>query len=272
MDLVACRAAELEAILRGGEVCAEDKEDHELVKMTFSLPGAPSATHYLERVPFRPPFQNAFARDHAPRGCVFKFDTQLEQGIVGPVFAGTLAREIVKHMHTTPMLDDRVVSVVAKVALHAPEAALLRHEAAMYARAESLQGGALPRVFGLFESPALRRARKSGNHGGGFTVLVIGHRGAGVKRMDALNWGQRASLYTALQALHAYGVAHGDLRADNIVVSRVGVPTLIDLSHARAHGGSSLGWVNTLRVHWTCSIPVIRSHVRLRSCRPTVVI
>ncbi|KAJ6464141.1 hypothetical protein C8R47DRAFT_992266 [Mycena vitilis] len=132
------------------------------------------------------------------------------------------------------MLDDHAVFVVAKVALHAPEAALLRHEAAMYSRAESLQGGALPRVFGLFESPALR-------------LLVIGHRGRGIDRMDALSWGQRASLYTALQALHAHGVAHGDLRADNIVVSRAGVPSLIDLSHARAHVCSGEGRCDELR-------------------------
>ncbi|KAJ7639814.1 hypothetical protein DFH06DRAFT_1001770 [Mycena polygramma] len=131
--------------------------------------------------------------------------------------------------------------------MHAPEAALLRHEAAMYARAESLQGGALPRVFGLFESPALRHAHNSGHHGDGITVLVMEHRGAGVKRMGALSWGQRISLYTALQALHAHGVAHGDLRADNIVVSRAGVPTLIDLSHARAHVCSGEGRCEELR-------------------------
>ena len=43
------------------------------------------------------------------------------------------------------------------------------------------------------------------------------------------------ALAGALAALHAVGVAHGDVRADRIVVSPAGVPHLIGLRAARAH-------------------------------------
>ncbi|KAJ6588305.1 hypothetical protein B0H19DRAFT_922735 [Mycena capillaripes] len=122
---------------------------------------------------------------------------------------------------------DAPVRVVAKVALHPPEAALLRHEAAMYARAGSLQGGALPRVFGVFASRGRSHERLGSD---GLTVLVMSHRGGRVELEAAVS-----SLYITLEQLHKHGVSHGDLRAENVVVSRAGVPSLIDLSHARAH-------------------------------------
>ncbi|KAJ7151401.1 hypothetical protein C8R43DRAFT_886703 [Mycena crocata] len=99
---------------------------------------------------------------------------------------------------------------------------MLLHEAALYARLRSLQGRGLPRMFGLFA-------------GRGLTVLVLTHRGAPLAQMHELGGSQRTALYDALRALHQRGVAHGDLRADNVVVSEDGVPSLIDLSHAWVH-------------------------------------
>ena len=43
------------------------------------------------------------------------------------------------------------------------------------------------------------------------------------------------ALAHALAALHAAGVAHGEVRADRIVVSPAGVPRLIGLGPARVH-------------------------------------
>jgi hypothetical protein len=42
-------------------------------------------------------------------------------------------------------------------------------------------------------------------------------------------------------------VQHGDLRADNVVVSSAGLPSLIDLSHARAHACKGEGACAELR-------------------------
>lgn len=55
------------------------------------------------------------------------------------------------------------------------------------------------------------------------------------------------SLYISLALLHAHGVEHGYLRAENLVVSPTGVPSLIDLSHARAHGCNGAGVCEELR-------------------------
>ncbi|KAJ7829447.1 hypothetical protein B0H14DRAFT_1210173 [Mycena olivaceomarginata] len=242
--------------------------------MTFSLPGGPTATHYLERV--RDGATTAPAHlDDAP-GPAFVFDTPLERGVVGPVFAGTLqvgaargysSRERYLGKGDTGGTNTNTksegpaqVRVVAKVALHAAETALLVHEAAMYARAARLQGGVLPEVYGVFVSKGRmreqeRRGSKAGakweagqaRAGGGFTVLVVGHRGAPVGELSALSWGQRVSLYISLALLHAHGVQHGDLRADNVVVSSDGLPSLIDLSHARAHACKGEGACAELR-------------------------
>jgi hypothetical protein len=45
-------------------------------------------------------------------------------------------------------------------------------------------------------------------------------------------------------------VQHGDLRADNVVVSSDGLPSLIDLSHARAHACKGEGACAELRDGW----------------------
>ncbi|KAJ7028668.1 kinase-like domain-containing protein [Mycena alexandri] len=148
----------------------------------------------------------------------FTFTEQLEQGIVGPVFAGTLRplKGAGARFLSSP------VPVVAKVALHPAETHLLLQEAAIYARLSHLQGSAIPRIFGVFAGRA-------------FAVLVMAHVGGQVDQIGTLNREQRASLYSGLERLHAGGVLHGDLRAENVVVSATGVPSLIDLSHARVH-------------------------------------
>ncbi|KAF8208164.1 hypothetical protein K438DRAFT_1961678 [Mycena galopus ATCC 62051] len=245
LDLAAERKAELDAMFGGLQDVVEDEEScsddaaaaGKRVKMAFSLPGGPTATHYLERVPVGvPSVEDASS---------FTFDTQLEQGVVGPVFAGTLVSGGDAQCRGLGMgrrIRAAPVPVVAKVALHAAETVLLMHEAAMYARAARLQGGVLPEVYGVFETRARTRQcgeeeqrRGRGTGRGEFMVFVMEHRGARVGDLGALSWGQRVSLYISLTLLHVHGVQHGDLRADNVVVSPAGVPSFIDLSHARPH-------------------------------------
>ncbi|KAJ7704639.1 hypothetical protein B0H14DRAFT_3526683 [Mycena olivaceomarginata] len=200
LDLATERRAELDAILGGaGRACvleAEARNESESVRMTFSLPGGPTATHYLERV--RDGATTAPAHlDDAP-GPAFVFDTPLERGLLWGRYLGKGDTGGTNTKSEGPAQ----VRVVAKVALHAAETALLVHEAAMYARAARLQGGVLPEVV---------------------------------------------SLYISLALLHAHGVQHGDLRADNVVVSSDGLPSLIDLSHARAHACKGEGACAELR-------------------------
>ncbi|KAJ7084049.1 hypothetical protein B0H15DRAFT_784534 [Mycena belliarum] len=99
---------------------------------------------------------------------------------------------------------------------------MLLHEAAMYRHLRPLQGRTVPRVYGLF---ACRT----------FTVLVLAHCGARVAQIGDFSEGQRAALYESLWSVHRWGVVHGDLRTENIVVSGDGTPTLIDFSHAGSH-------------------------------------
>ncbi|KAJ6590943.1 hypothetical protein DFH09DRAFT_908019 [Mycena vulgaris] len=176
--------------------------------MTFTLPGSPPATHWLARVP------NPGCESHNPFVQeTFTFDQQLDQGIVGPVFAGSVAGGD---------SGSACAAVVAKVALYEAETRILLHEAAIYRQLQRLQGRVVPRVFGLF---ACRT----------FTVLVLAHRGARVSHMAELSRSQRASLYEDLKTVHQLGMVDGDLRAENIVVADDGVPSLIDFSHAGTH-------------------------------------
>ncbi|KAJ7178077.1 hypothetical protein C8R46DRAFT_1075743 [Mycena filopes] len=254
LTLSTSRAADLAVIFREGEhpkagstelhptprplrcVPVQQQHSKRLVRMTFTLPGTPPATHYLEPVPARghAPLPHDSDSPDRPRRTYpyaytcYTLDEQLEQGVVGPVFAGTLQLQLLKTRHDVKPLHTAFVPVVAKIALHPPETALLLHEAAIYARVAHLQGSALPRVFSLSRSVSA---------GGAFTVLVLAYAGAAVPRgqIYALSTAQRASLYADLERLHAGGVLHGDLRAENIVVSAAGAPSLIDLSHACVH-------------------------------------
>ncbi|KAJ7481466.1 kinase-like domain-containing protein [Mycena latifolia] len=205
LDLSTTRAAGLEVLLGGSEAPRKDTSDNAgSVKMTFVLPGTPPATHWLARVP-APGFQH----QHSFPQETFVFEQQLDQGIVGPVFAGRVA-------------GDETAPVVAKVALYEAETRMLLHEATIYRQLQHLQGRAIPHVFGVFACRA-------------FTVLVLAHRGARIAQMSELSNSQRLSLYEVLKLVHRWGVVHGDLRADNIVVADDGVPSLIDFSHARKH-------------------------------------
>ncbi|KAJ7628347.1 hypothetical protein FB45DRAFT_918077 [Roridomyces roridus] len=178
--------------------------------MTFKVPGAgPSVTHWLERVGGGP---------SSASGLEFIFDEQLEQGIIGPVFAG----------HAVPFTStgqsERVVVKMA-LALYEEETKMLSHEAEVYRYLQLQRHEAtLPRVYGLCSNRV-------------FTALVLEHRGRQVVDVGReLTLGQRMALYHDLQTLHTCGVMHGDLRADNIVVSEdTGKASLIDLSHARMH-------------------------------------
>ncbi|KAJ7704453.1 hypothetical protein B0H17DRAFT_911747, partial [Mycena rosella] len=99
---------------------------------------------------------------------------------------------------------------------------VLLHEAAVYRQLRSVQGLAVPRVFGVFACRA-------------FTVLILAHCGTRVTQTGELSRAQRASLYADLGTVHRWGVVHGDLRAENIVVADDGVASLIDFSHAGTH-------------------------------------
>ncbi|KAJ6613627.1 hypothetical protein B0H10DRAFT_1805120, partial [Mycena sp. CBHHK59/15] len=68
-----------------------------------------------------------------------------------------------------------------------------------------------------------------------FTGLVMQHLGHPVATICELSLPQRWALYNDLTALHECGIVHADVRADNIVVSESGRPSLIDFSHARTH-------------------------------------
>jgi tRNA A-37 threonylcarbamoyl transferase component Bud32 len=112
---------------------------------------------------------------------------------------------------------------------------LLRREAAMYDLLQGAQGLAIPRLVG---------------HGPG-----VGGRGyfLATELVDGrpLNRGGEDqavcdAALAALRVVHAAGVAHGDLRASNIVVqgSRV---WLIDFTHAEADAdGDTLVWEEQL--------------------------
>lgn len=160
LDLSCTRAAALEVLLSGGEAPSrESATEGPPVQMTFSLPGSPSTTHWLAHVvvPGDAPLEE-------PR--TFAFDEELEQGIVGPVFAGRVGG------------GPAAAAVVAKVALFAAETRMLLHEAAMYRHLRPLQGRTVPRVYGLF---ACRT----------FTVLVLAHCGARVAQIGDFSEGQR---------------------------------------------------------------------------------
>ncbi|KAJ7721049.1 hypothetical protein B0H16DRAFT_1699812 [Mycena metata] len=234
LDLATSRAANLQAIfcasqhenqvLRSCSVLQDSTLAARLVRITFSLPNTPPVTHYLERLTLPSPAGADPPQIHDPElEGAFGFTERLEQGIVGPVFSGTL-RPVkgARSINSCAGFLTPPVPVVAKVAFHPAETQLLLHEAAIYARLSHLHGSAIPRIFGAFA-------------GCGFTVLVMAHGDVQVDQIGALSRGQRASLYTDLERLHAGGVLHGDLRAENIVVSATDVPSIVDLSHARIH-------------------------------------
>ncbi|KAJ7507158.1 hypothetical protein B0H11DRAFT_193182 [Mycena galericulata] len=229
LDLSTTRSAGLDMILVGGQKGSFDEVGS--VQMSFAVPGNPPATHLLKRVSVPGSDSGHLQINPAPH-IAFSLDEQLEQGIVGPVFAG---RAMVTAAGGVP----ESLPVVAKVALYEEETRILLHEAAMYRRLEHAQGRVVPRVFGVFAGRA-------------FLVLVLAHRGAGIPQMAELSLAQRYILLLCFDAisevdalglrctatsrrLHGWGVAHGDLRTDNIVVSDAEVPSLIDLSHARMH-------------------------------------
>lgn len=135
--------------------------------MTFGLPGTPPATHWLKRLPAPasdPGHRQNPVATATHETSAITLDQQLEQGIIGPVFAGSVDGAL----------------VVAKVALYEAETRILLHEAAIYRRLARLQGRVVPRIFGVFSS----RCR-------GFTVLVMAHRGTPVTQIGELSASQR---------------------------------------------------------------------------------
>ncbi|KAJ7291301.1 hypothetical protein C8J57DRAFT_1211780 [Mycena rebaudengoi] len=219
LDLSTTRAAGLEVLLGGG---VDWTPRGITTKITFRMPGMKSATHYLHRVGAH--CDTEATQSLAPQA--FIFDTQLDQGIVGPVFSGTCASSASRNgFGAVPR-----VAVVAKVALYEAEKQILLHEASIYARMAPLQGrgqradggGVVPRVFGVFACPW-------------FMVLILQHLGRRVEDMSDLSMRQRSAIYHDLTILHRWGIMHADVRMDNIVVSETGEASLIDFSHARTH-------------------------------------
>lgn len=111
------------------------------------------------------------------------------------------------------------VAVAVKTAVAPGLQQLLQHEAAVYARLQGLQGALVPRLV----------AHGPGVDGQGYflaTELLEGR-----PLCPSSDHAVRDAALSALRAVHAAGVAHGDLRTSNILMqgSRV---WLIDFTHA----------------------------------------
>lgn len=119
------------------------------------------------------------------------------------------------------------VRVAIKAALAPGLQQLLQHEAATYARLQGAQGSVIPRL--VCHGPGV------GARGYFLATELIDGRPLHCGSEDLAVCDAALS---ALRVVHAAGVAHGDLRASNIVVqgSRV---WLIDFTHAEADAGSS---------------------------------
>lgn len=109
---------------------------------------------------------------------------------------------------------------------------LLRREAAVYARLGGIPG--IPRSYGLLDGRYLLLEHVPGPS----------YRGAETRLVDRERF--FALLLTTLRAMHAAGVAHGDLkRKDNVIVGPGERPYLIDFGIATRHkasGGSFGHW------------------------------
>jgi serine/threonine protein kinase len=158
--------------------------------------------------------------------------TFLGSGSVGNVFRG----------HFGDMLTD---DFVAKVAMHEPSQALLRHEAKMYTILSALQGAVIPMVYGLFigQNVHVLVMRYAGEAISSFSKLSIQQRyvvtillGGHIIHVVLPVWFTfRYDLWTMIQSIHAAGVSHQDLRPDNIGLSMTGNVQILDFSHAILH-------------------------------------
>jgi hypothetical protein len=91
----------------------------------------------------------------------------------------------------------------------------IQNEIAIYARLKPLQGRVIPsfRYCGLVEG----------------ILLVVGLDYSG-KPPSRLNQNQKAALVHGLSEIHSYGILHGDIRLENIVVDSDGHPFIIDFA------------------------------------------
>lgn len=114
------------------------------------------------------------------------------------------------------------VAVAIKAAVAPGLQQLLQHEAAVYARLQGLQGVLVPHLV----------AHGPGVGGHGYFLATEYLEGA-VPLCPSSNEAVRDAALAALGAVHAAGVAHGDLRASNILVQGSKV-WLIDFTHSTA--------------------------------------
>ncbi|KAF7292958.1 Kinase-like protein [Mycena indigotica] len=98
----------------------------------------------------------------------------------------------------------------------------LVHEYNVYSTLQDLQGAAIPKVVGIFETKD-----SESRH----TVLMMSWMGRALKTFNELNLHEKTVLFHRLIRLHRAGVQHNDLEPRNVTMSSSG-PVIIDFDRA----------------------------------------
>ncbi len=123
-------------------------------------------------------------------------------------------------------------TVVLKLGRDASAAPILAHELRALVRGASARG-VRPRAIGWWERGALLTARRFGSNGALPGLLMTGGRRPLVAERDASTIADAARVVMDvaghLAELHAGGIAHGDVKLENVVMDDAGQASLIDL-------------------------------------------
>ncbi|KAG6907644.1 hypothetical protein DXG01_008094 [Tephrocybe rancida] len=149
--------------------------------------------------------------------------SQIGDGATGDVHAALM--ELQGADGTTLSLPN----VVVKFAFRANQRQRMRHEFKVYEHLQSCSVSGIPYVFGLFkdmESDTLALVMTNGGKS-------LDHRRTHPNSTKfAVSKGERDQLIEALDSIHATGVRHRDIRAENLTASEDGSVNIIDFDRA----------------------------------------
>ena len=132
--------------------------------------------------------------------------------------------------HLLP-IQGRDIKVICKVidVLQYPDAGeSLELEASVYARLKTLQGQAIPTLYGYYEVWGILR------------LLALSNVGKAIPESEKIKPKTRRKMKVALQLIHDQGYIHGDIARRNFCRAQNGNVVLVDLETCRHLEGSEL--------------------------------